>query len=65
MNTLETLILEYPLLIKPGNIEIFGRTFLVNGCDKFTHDYYMQSYGYDFPLSSLNFEDEPRHVGRN
>ena len=45
-------------------IEIFGRKFQVNGCDKFTQEHYRAKYGIDFPLSSLNFDDEVRQVGR-
>jgi hypothetical protein len=48
--------------IRPGQIEIFNRVFQVNGCDKFTHDYYMEKYGFDFPISKLNFDDDLNRV---
>jgi len=35
----------------------------VNGCDRFTQEHYRGKYGIEFPLSSLNFDDEVRQVG--
>ena len=34
-------------------LEIFGKKFKINGCDKFTQDYYRENFNRDFPLSSI------------
>lgn len=41
--------------IKYGEaIELYGRKFFITGCDQFTHDFYLEKYGIDFPIGSIN-----------
>lgn len=35
----------------------FNRPFRILGCDKFTHDYYLEKYQKKFPIGG--FEDAP------
>lgn len=42
-----------------SNINAYGRIFEVTGVDEFTQSFYRQKYGYDFPLSSVQFSSPP------
>jgi len=46
--------------IKAGEFfEVFGRKFFIKGCDPFTHDYFNEKFGINFPIGSV---DQPNHL---
>ena len=38
-----------------SNINAFGRIFVIEGVDAATQKFYMEKYGYDFPLGQIEF----------
>jgi len=46
--------------IKCGEFfEVFGRKFLIKGCDEFTHAYFLDKYGIDFPVGGIENPNHP------
>jgi len=41
--------------IKAGEyFQVFGRKFFIKGCDPFTHDYFMDKFGINFPIGDVD-----------
>lgn len=43
------------------NLEVFGRTYFLEGCDEFTQNYYASKFNIKFPLS-LNESNKNKEV---
>jgi EF-hand domain-containing protein 1 len=50
--------------VRPNDfIIVFGRSFYVNGCDPFTHNYFKTALGLEFPLGDGLEKIREKHPG--